>query len=599
MTWGEWLSELDWRAPWWLLLALQPLLILALRHWRQQRAAQRFAAPDLLPWVQVQRRGTFGAGRSYVHLLAWVLVALAAAGPRLPQLEPGQSLRAGVDWMLVVDVSRSMAATDVAPARLKRTRIELLQLLPQLRGDRVGLAVFAANAHLIAPPTRDMEALARYLELLQTDLLPTRGSRPARGLELAADTLAAYPDQARAVLLITDDAGDVAVTRATAAGLRQQGIPVFVLGMGSPGGSIEIPVTDGADRQSIPVPLDAAALTAIAEAGGGDYATVADDESDLRRLYQHGIARLASARPGATDAADVQWRELYPWLLFPALVLLAATLLTPRLGKARAIGAAVTLGIAGLYAPPGQADELAVQAHDAFESRQFQTARDLYARMTGFEARLGEGASAYRLNDFPHAQREFRQAVLAARTDGQRSAALLNLGNAYFQLGDYRNAVTAFEDALRYRPAFEAAQRNLNLARLVAEEVERRLPGNRPGRGQRLAEANRQDGPGPLTLGEDNPETDAPPAAAELPVDDDDLAELIARGVRHARVAAESDTAEGTFDASSTEPSAAARAHAAQLRQDPVRLWRRLFELEEGFPAPVAEPRTLPGEQPW
>jgi len=28
-------------------------------------------------------------------------------------------------------------------------------------------------------------------------------------------------------------------------------------------------------------------------------------------------------------------------------------------------------------------------------------------------------------------------------------------------------------------------------------------------------------------------------------------------------------------------------------------LWKRLFEIEEGFPAPVESPRKLPGVKPW
>lgn len=595
---AEWFGQLHWRAPLWLLLALQPLVILALRRWLQHRCAQRFAAPALLPWVRVPPARRYGALRSYAHTLAWLLVALAAAGPRLPQLEPGQSLRAGVDWMLVVDVSRSMTATDIAPSRLKRVRIELLQHLPQLRGNRVGLAVFAGRAHLVAPPIRDMAALSRYLDLLQPQLLPTRGSRPDQGLALAADVLSAYADQARAVLLITDHAGDPLVTRTAAARLQAQGIRVFVLGMGSPGGSIEVPQANGSGRRAVPVPLDTEALRAIATAGGGAYATVAEDASDWQRLYERGIAPLALPRPDAPLATDIQWRELYPWLLAPALLLLTLTLF-PRQGRAGVATGVLALSLSALYAPTGQAADAANAASAAYHRGQYQTARDLYAQVSGFDGRLGEGASAYRLNDYERAGREFAQAVLEARTDAQRAAALLNLGNAYFQLGDYRSAETTFADALRYRPAFEAAERNRLLARLVAEQVERRLPGNRPGAGQRLAETDRQDGPGPLTLGEPAPESRPASPRTAAGHDDAAWAELIARGLRHARVAAEGRGSEADLDWQTTQPSAAARAHAAQLAQEPVRLWRRLFELEEGYAAPLAERRNLPGEAPW
>lgn len=592
----ELLGELQWRAPAWLLLALQPILVLLLRRWAQRRSAERFAAPALLPWVQLVRHRPLGGWRSVAHVGAWLLVALAAAGPRLPEREPGQALRVGVEWMLAVDVSESMAATDVAPSRLKRARIELLQWLTHARGDRVGLVVYAGTAHLLAPPTHDLDALGRYLALLQTDLLPTRGSRPDRALDLAAEALAAYPDHGRAVLLVTDHAGDSAVSAAAAARLRDQGIAVYVLGMGSPAGSIEIAAGDGQDLRSVAVPLTQSELQRIAEAGAGAYATVADDDSDLQRLYGRGIATLAQPRPGASPLGQTQWRELFPWLLLPALLLFAASLLTPRRARRTAMAGVVVLALNAAYPSSGHTADLGRQAHDAYREGRFQTARDLFARQAGFEARLGEGASAYRLKDFARAQREFTGAVLTAASDAQRAAALLNLGNAYFQLGDYRNAATAFEDALRYEPGFEAAQRNLALARLVADAVERRLPGNRPGAGQRSREFRPGEGPGPLTLGEDAPPVEQ--RATTDPAEDDALAELVARGLRHARVAARGGT-EDAVDSVGGEPSAAALAHFSQLEQDPVRVWRRLFELEQGFPAPLLEPRTEPGVEPW
>lgn len=592
------LAELDWRAPAWLLLALQPLLILALRRWQTRRSAQRFAAPALLPWVRLRQRRRYTGLRSYAHVIAWLLVALAAAGPRLPQLEPGQTLRAGVDWMLAVDVSHSMEATDVAPSRLKRARIEIQQLLPQLRGDRVGLTLYAGQAHLVAPPTHDLDALVRYLSLLQTDLLPSRGSRPEHALDLARNALAEYPDNARAVLLVTDHAGDPAVTTAAARRLREDGIDLYVFGMGSAGGVIDEPDDDGGTRNAIPVPLEQRALASLADAGGGRYATVSDDASDLQQLYQQGIAVLAKPRAGMPDPADLQWRELYPWLLLPALILFAATLLPYRSRTGGALIGSALLGMAILHAPPSQAaDDLRAQAFAAYHDGQYQTARDLYSRMTGFQARLGEGASAYRLRDFPRALREFSTAVLVATDDTDRAAALLNLGNSYFQLGDYRNAVTAFEDALRYRADFDGAQRNLALARLAAEAVARELAGSRPNRGRRTGEAERQSGPAPLTLGEEPTEPESSEAIAS-DIGDNELADLIARGLRHARVAAQSDRPDA-FDVQQGAPSAAAVAHMTQLGQDPARLWRRIFELEEGFQAPLPQPRTLPGIAPW
>lgn len=603
MELSPWLEQLHWRAPWWLLLALQPLLILILRRLLALRADRRFAMPHLLPWVRMDapRRGS--GLRTAAHAAAWLLLALAAAGPRLPQLEPGQTLRPGVDWMLAVDVSRSMTATDIRPSRLKRARIEVLQLLPQLRGDRVGLIAYAGEAHLIAPPTHDLEALARYLELLQPALLPTRGSRPEHALALAQRTLNHHARTARAVLLLTDDAGEPDLANGAASRLRADGIALYVMGIGTAAGSIEVADGQPGGRSAVDVAVQPRTLQALAAAGGGRYAGVTDDRSDWARLYDEGIATLAAPRADRPEHSQIQWRELYPWLLAPAALLFALTLLPVRWGGRSSLGHGMSgvavLVLALAHAPPTPASDsgLQRQAFAAYSVQQYQTAADLYSRLSGYQARLGEGASAYRLGKYEQALREFRSAVLNAATPHERAAALLNLGNTYFQIGDYGNAAIVYGDALRYRADFEAAQRNRALAEKLAEAVGRELASHRPGPGRRRTEASGEHGAGPLTLGEATP----PEEPAARPTDPDaepGYAALIARGLRHAQVAAAGGVA-GPADGTAREPSAGALAHMDRLDQDPAQLWRRMFEREEGFPAPLREPQTVPGVDPW
>ncbi len=592
-------AELHWRGPWWLLLALQPLLILSLRRWRGRTTARLYATPALLPWVRVAGSGPRGAVRTYIHVVAWLLLALAAAGPRLPRLEPGQTLAAGADWMIAVDVSRSMTATDVAPSRLKRARIELQRLLARVRGDRVGLIVYAGEAHLVAPPTRDTDALSRYLALLQPDLLPSRGSRADRALDLARNVLGDDSQSARAVLLVTDSAGDPDLSIVAAQHLAQVGIPLYVFGIGSAAGTIELDTATTRADGTIEVPLAAKALRSLARLSAGRYAQVTDDDSDLRRLYDSGIATRTSLRPDTADRAQIQWRELYPWLLLPASALLIATLVPLRWPRQTAWLGPVALAIAVFHVPTAHGDETASaqQAFHAYERKHFRTALDLYSQLSGFGARLGEGASAYRLGDFSRARTEFTEAVLQAPTDRSRGAALLNLGNTYFQSGDYRNAESSYRDALRYRPDFDPAQRNLAIAKLLAEAVARQLAGNRPGRGHRSVNSSDEGGNGPLTLGDTAPHAEdsgrTPHGSAS-----DDFAALIARGVRYAEVAA-TGAATTAGSVIKSAPSADSIAHMQVLQQDSSELWRRIFELQEGFQAPLSEPRSVPGVDPW
>ncbi|OQX04296.1 MAG: hypothetical protein BWK73_36620, partial [Thiothrix lacustris] len=77
------------------------------------------------------------------------------------------------------------------------------------------------------------------------------------------------------------------------------------------------------------------------------------------------------------------------------------------------------------------------------------------------ESTLTTGITAYRAEHYDTATQHFTAAVFAASNDTERARALHNLGNSYFQQGDYAAAAQVFRDALTYRPEHPATQQNL------------------------------------------------------------------------------------------------------------------------------------------
>ena len=132
------LSQLDWQYPWALLLALQPLLMGLLLRLRRERAL-RYAAPHLLPWAVMNKASADNHSRWRVlhggYGLFWMLLALAAAGPRIPDTtiakqetqETRPGLRRDVDIMLVLNLSPSMLARNEQSQvqRLERAKLEI------------------------------------------------------------------------------------------------------------------------------------------------------------------------------------------------------------------------------------------------------------------------------------------------------------------------------------------------------------------------------------------------------------------------------------------------------------------------------------------
>ncbi|OFZ68511.1 MAG: hypothetical protein A2Z01_05040 [Betaproteobacteria bacterium RBG_16_58_11] len=453
------LLQLQWREPLGWLAALTPLLLIGFARLRKP-SWQRYAEAPLQPWA-VRHGNTMKQAplRTLMEWAFWLLLACALAGPRLP-LEAlsnlPQQTKHDVDVMIVLDVSPSMAATDLAPSRLLRAKLKLQDLMARWHGERIGLIAYSGEAGLLLPLTRDTGAFIPSLEFASEALFEDRGSHLAAALNLALKNLG-HAQRSHAVLLVTDadasslsgEAGNAAIAAARA--LKGAGGSLYVLISASePGATLTL---NDAPISSQP---DLAGYRALTEITGGAVALLSDSDSDLAALYQRGILALPASRQ-ARDKT-LTWREFFAYPLLAALLLLLGSTLTfTRRGK-QALVTASLLAASGA----AQADDTAWrEAHQSYRQGQYLVAQHTYHKLGGFQARMGEGASAYRRKDFAFAASQFTQALLLAENVQQRADALFNLGDSYFYAGNRNAAADAFDGVLRLRPHDPRAKENL------------------------------------------------------------------------------------------------------------------------------------------
>ncbi len=475
-------AQLDWATPWGALVLLIPLVLAVMAHLRRAKLAA-WADPHLFPWaVAAIGKGEPRNVRRVADWLAWVLLALAAAGPRLPLMEMANEnvgpQRHLMSVLVALDVSASMSATDIAPDRLTRARLELSDFISRLKGERIGLALYSGEAGLLLPPTNDAKLFKRALDQAGTDLIEAQGSNVAAVLGLAEKVLTTEKARSRAVLLVTDAeddsiggaAGEAA--RKAAEKLKAKGIPVFVLVVAGRTGA-PIPLTDGGfiehDGAQVVSRPAFDAYAELARMTGGTLSEVADGDKDWLRLYDNSIANL----PGDPVAADEirAWRALYTWPLFASLLLF----LVAWLPRAAASSAAIMLVL--MMAPPKDsfASEAEQAAWHAYSGGRFNDAIQGYEKAGGFEGQMGAGASEWKLKNYPAALRHYGAALLLAHNEAQRTDALYNLGNAHFALTHWQIAAEAYRAVLQVRPNDERAKTNLTvterqLARLRTEK---------------------------------------------------------------------------------------------------------------------------------
>lgn len=312
--------------PLWL-LALPPLLALAAwLHWRQRRegAWSKVVDSQLLEALRLT-----GGGRSRSPWpligLVWSIAVLALAGPAWKRLET-PAFRAPDAWVLVLDLSPSMSATDVAPDRVTRARYAIADVLAAAKDARVALVVFAADAHTVTPLTTDVATIRALLQPLAPGLMPEAGDNLAPALEEAGRLLHASEGSRGHVIVLSDGFADPAQAFRAAGALHQQGANVDVIGVGTEKGAPEPDgnggfVQDGQGRTQL-TRIQTDELQRVAAAGAGEFVRV-NETSSLVRAIQNEHAERLTAQTAGPHAQVTTWRNDGIWLL-PPLLLFAA-----------------------------------------------------------------------------------------------------------------------------------------------------------------------------------------------------------------------------------------------------------------------------------
>ena len=390
-----------------------------------------------------------------------VLGVLALAGPAWERIEQPM-FRSEQALVVALDLSRSMDAQDVAPSRLLRARLKILDLLQRRASGQTALIVYSANAFTVTPLTTDSDTVAALVNSLGTDIMPSRGSYPLAAINKGRALLEQAGMGYGEVLLITDG-GSTPATERAARDLRDAGYSLSVLGVGTTDGA-PIPratggfVTDQMGQIAV-ARLEETSLRALATAGGGRYATLTSDNRDLDLLLSgETTSRSATDETQGTD----RWREEGPWLL---LLLLPLAAMSFRRGWA-----IVLLVFVLPLAQPAQASLW----DDMWQTRNQQAQErleegDVLAAAELFDDGEWQAVSRYRGGEFAESAAKF-----AAKGDTRN---LYNLGNAMAMQGEFESALDAYEQVLKMEPDNADAKYNRDLMDEMLQEQQSQQEG--------------------------------------------------------------------------------------------------------------------------
>ena len=313
----------------WALPALAAVFFYAAR--RRRRALERFAEPALLDRIGTGVWTARRLWRAALVLAGFAFVVIALARPAWNPVEE-EVERRGRDVVFLLDVSRSMLAEDLAPNRLERAKLAILDSVEKLQGDRVALAVFAGTAVVKCPLTYDYGFFRMAVEDASPESVSRGGTLIGDAIRtVIRDVFDNQPRSHRDVVLITDGEDHESYPVEAARELGRLGARLIAVGLGDENRGQRIPVTgpDGRRRfltyqgREVWSRLDADTLRRMVSATpGGRYLNVATGAVDFGDVYAKLIAGAEQTELGSTRFR--RYEEKYQIFLAIAFLLLAA-----------------------------------------------------------------------------------------------------------------------------------------------------------------------------------------------------------------------------------------------------------------------------------
>lgn len=258
-------------------------------------------------------------------IIVFAFLIIAAANPQVgTKLQ--EVKQTGIDVFILLDVSNSMMAEDIKPNRIEKAKNQISNLINKLRGDRIGLIIFAGDAYIQFPLTTDYSAASLFLSSVDVNSVPSQGTNIAAAIKLS---LKSFDNSStdKALIIITDGEDhegniDDAVNEAVS-----KNIKIYTIGLGSSEG-VPIPIYSrgqmtgfkkDASGNTVLTKLDEAILKEIAIKGNGKYFQGNNYEDYLDKIYSE-LSELEQSEFGVKKVTDYEDRFYY--FLIPAIILL-------------------------------------------------------------------------------------------------------------------------------------------------------------------------------------------------------------------------------------------------------------------------------------
>ncbi len=457
----------------WLLTVLAPLSIWTIRgRWTRRRRWQALAQRG-----RPVRDGT----RGIVAAITCLIIALAQ--PRWGDL-PKETLPPGHDLVLMIDVSRSMAAEDAVPNRLA-VAVEMAKSLVRPLGqdvsNRAAVVAFAGRGVVRCPLTENLGAVLDSLDRLQAGSVKPGGTDLGAALDAAIDAVAINQQehaQGQAIVIFSDGEDHAQRWRSRLEKLRQHDIVVHAVSIGDATEGHLVPTGNSAQPlefrgEKVISKRSDTALEAITLGTGGTIVKLGIASGDLGKFYQTSLEPLARRQREASRLAGRA--ERFPLFLLSALVLLVFGCMPSKRSwhwdshagfswrrSVRAVTPAALLAGTALLAigagddrpssPTESAERAIARGKVAYDELRFEDALEAFESAVeraprSAVAQYNAAATLFQLKQYARARACYQEARLRAEPL-LRTKIDYALGNTSLALGEIAAAIRSYDECL-------------------------------------------------------------------------------------------------------------------------------------------------------
>lgn len=472
----EILNSVHFLRPWWF-LALLPIGWIIWRAWqvnRKQGAWHEVIDPKfrtLLLGENASTEPTLNEKLGYIGLtIAWCLAILALSGPWVKSIDvPAQKSQQGV--VIVLDLSLSMLADDLAPNRLSRVKYKLTDLLKQHPEFATGMVAYAGSAHTITPVSEDNQTLLNLLPSLNPVMMPKYGANPLLGFEQAYQLFKGSNINQGHILWVTDDIEPQEID-VISNWISSHSVSMTVMTVGTEaGGVVQIPnyglLKDSHDKLIMPqLPLKR--FQQLSQHANIKWVALIPGEDSVEELLPPESTATEAQRDSKVQKEVKHPLDIGSYFLF-MLIPLAAFIF--RRGALLSLMVVLVLPMALLTPQPSYAegklpDFLSIFQSEDQQGYQSWEAENYQAAEAQFNNPQWRASALYRQGQYAEAAKLFD---LDKSPKGH-----YNRGNALALSGNLQKANEAYEKALQLNPNFKSAQENLAIVKkLLTQQSEK------------------------------------------------------------------------------------------------------------------------------